>query len=344
MDYQVQVAHRVEEIGQSAWDQLSDDRPFTSYRWYRYGETILPDLPPTYLIVSSHDQPLARATFWLTRQEFLPIPSRPIRSMIAALLRRWPLFICRVPLTSSSGLIVPADLPGRDSILTAIARTARELMRPYRASFGFFDYLEQHEMDWSGWPETFRTTAFSKPGTRLEITWSDFESYLRQLPKSVQKDYRRHRNRAADLGIVVTYDQAPPPEQAALTLIRSVERQHHSQSNPLNEVLLRTGAMVDSVWLKATIDDRLVGCGMLVGEGKARFLALLGLDYGVEYVYFQLFYSAIRYAIEQGLQILRGGGGAYEIKQRLGFQLESNHYARYTANGRLLDWLARRIG
>jgi hypothetical protein len=37
------------------------------------------------------------------------------------------------------------------------------------------------------------------------------------------------------------------------------------------------------------------------------------------------------------------GCGAYDIKQRLGFVLESNHFARYAVQGRWMHWLARRL-
>ncbi len=50
---------------------------------------------------------------------------------------------------------------------------------------------------------------------------------------------------------------------------------------------------------------------------------LLGLDYGFpkwQYVYYQVIYGLIRTAIEAGCKELYGGGGAYELKRRLGFQ------------------------
>ncbi len=343
MDYQVNIAHHVEELGQSAWDQLSSDRPFASYRWYRFAEMVLTDEVPTYLVVTNHGEPLARATFWLTRQEPLPISSPVMRALVQAVLRRWPLLVCRAPLSSASGLIVADDPSVRDSIVTTIVRTAQDLVRQNHAAIGLFDYLEQHEASWAGWSPDFVAAAMPSLGTRLEITWPDFDSYMQQLPKSVQKDYRRHRNRAADLGIVVTTDDTPPPIGEALQLIHNVERHHHSAPNPWTEQILRHANLIDGSWLKATIGDRLVGCGSVMGDGRTRFLGLLGLDYEVQYVYFQLLYSAIQCAIETGTRGLRGGTSVYDIKQRLGFQLESNNHVRYSTNNRLIGWLARRF-
>ena len=343
MDYQIQVARRVEDIGQPAWDYLSHEQPFTSYQWYRFAEHSLANETSQYLIISRDHEPLARATFWVVSRDFLPVSSPILRTLIAATLRRWPLLVCRAPLTSRSGLVMPANADLHDSILGAVTRGAQELMRTWHASAGLFDYLDQAEMDWPGWPGAWRTTSFSRPGTCLNIAWTSFEAYLHHLSKSMQKDYRRHRNRAADLGISVAVDQSPPPAADALRLIRNVERHHGSSANPLTNTLLHTPEMNGSWWLKATIGDRLVGCGLLLGEKDARFLALLGLDYEVQYVYFQLFYAAIRQAIDAGLHTLHGGGGAYDIKQRLGFVLESNHFARYAVRGRWMNWLARQL-
>ena len=103
--------------------------------------------------------------------------------------------------------------------------------------------------------------------------------------------------------------------------------------------------MVDAVWLKAELGERLVGCGLLLGDGGHWMMTLLGLDYAVRYAYFQLVYTAIRCAIERGARVLWGGTGAYELKGRLGFEVRPEHYAVFAASGRGLQvlgrWLAR---
>lgn len=340
MAFDLQVAHSVEEIGQQAWDRLGGDQPFVSYRWYRFGETVLAYETPIYILLSQGGEPVARGTFWLTSQEPLPIPSRAARRLVEVILRRWPLLICRTPLANTSGLILP-DPPLRDAALEAIARAALDQMHLYRASFLLFDYLQCQETQWKGWPGAIIPTLVSDPGTRLVIHWPDFESYLKHLSQSVRKDYRRHRNRAADLGVVVTPHQGVTASDEGLALIRNVERHHNSTPNPWAQAMLDNSGMVDSTWLTAEVAGRLVGCGLLLGEGNTRFLALLGLEYGVRYAYFQLVYAAIRCAIEQGVEVLKGGSGAYEMKQRLGFQLEKDNHVAFVGRGAMLERLGR---
>jgi predicted N-acyltransferase len=344
MNFDVQIVHSVKEIGQETWDRLGKGQPFTSYRWYRFGETVLVDDTPVYVILSQGGETVARGTFLLKRQESLPISSEIVRRLISMMLRRWPTLVCRSPLTSTSGLILP-EPPLRDAALETIARAAQEEARRHRSSFVLFDYLKRCQTEWAGWPHIFAPLTLPDPGTRLIIDWSDFEGYLRHLRKSVRKDYRRHRNRAGELGIVVKSHTTVTNLDEAMLLIRSVERHHHSAPNPRARMMLENVNMVNGAWLTAEIADRLVGCGLLLGERSTWFLALLGLDYGVKYAYFQLVYAAIRCAIEDGVQVLRGGGGAYEMKQRLGFQLESNNHVVFAGGGpflqRLGQWVAK---
>ena len=339
--FDVKILSSVEATGQQAWDNLAKSRAFASYRWYRFGETVLADDTPIYILLSRHGETVARATLWLTRQEPLPIPSKISRYFLETLLRRWPLLLCRTPWWSGvSGLILP-DPPLRYAALRTITQVAWDQAQHHQASFLVFDNLERDQMDWSGWPADFVPTTISNQGTRLVITWADFESYLRHLSRSMRKDYRRHRNRASDLGIRVGHHSKVTRLDEALKLIQNVERRHRSSPNPWARRVLQNADMVDFTWLTAEIDGRLVGCGLLLGDEKTRFLTLLGLDYDVRYVYFQLIYEAIRCAIGEGVRVLRGGSGAYRVKARLGFDLEHNNYVAFTANNRVLRWVGQ---
>jgi predicted N-acyltransferase len=346
MDWDVQIVHSVEEIGQEAWDRLGKERPFASYRWYRFGEASLSDDKPIYAILSRRGEMVARSTFWLTRREPLPTSSRVVRCAGQVLMRRRPLLICRSPLSSVSGLILP-EPPLRDAAIQIIAQAAQEQGRQHSASFVIFDYLSEQETQWPGWPNTFAATTVPDPGTYLTTAWPDFESYLGQLSKSARKDYRRHRNRAADLHVetrcqpLVTALDATTLDQA-MVLIRNVENHHDSPHNPWARSMLEHACMVDTFWLTAKVQDRLVGCGLLLRDGNTQEMRLLGLDYEVQYIYFQLVYAAIRHAIEEQVQVLQGGSGSYDMKHRLGFQLENNNHVVFVGRGGLLGKLGRR--
>jgi predicted N-acyltransferase len=347
MNFELQIAHSVQEIGQEAWDRLAGGRPFASYRWYRFGETVLTDNTPIYVVLSRRGEPVARGTFWLRSREQLPVSSPIARHLIEALLRRWPLLICRAPLVESPGLILP-DPPLRDAALKTIAQVALEQAEGHRASFLGYIYLKPQETAYPGWPDTLATVKMPEPRTHLAITAPDFKSYLGGLSRSTRKDYRRHRKRAAARDIEVSEHPLTAPLNGtlldqAVTLIENVERRHGSSHHPWAREMLKHAHMVDAIWLTAEIGERLVGCDLLFGDRDTWVMTLLGLDYEVEYVYFQLMYAPIRCAIEKGAQTLWGGSGAYEMKQRLGFQVESQHHVLFAGRGPWFHRLGRRV-
>jgi predicted N-acyltransferase len=339
MELDVQIVHRTDEIGEAGWNRLADGRAFASYTWYRFAEQVLIHDLPVYIIVSSKGNPIARGTFWLCWQEPLPVDAQPLRTTMQRAFQRWPLLICRAPIANTSGLILPEEPRLQVLALEAIASAAHEFARKHHASFIFFDYMEEASLI----PAGFADVELPNPGTQLSIQWSCFDEYVQQLGKSARKDYNRHMNRARDMGIRVQVAPQPTRLEEATALMRSVEAHHQVQPNPYLSLMLSNVSLVQSHWLSAELDNQLVGCGLLLRDGDTCSLAALGLNYDVKYVYFQLVYAAIRTAIETGAKAVRGGTNAYEIKQRLGFQIETNNHVVFSAINPLLRYATRQL-
>jgi predicted N-acyltransferase len=343
MSFDVQIAHSVEEVGQETWDRLSGDRPFASYRWYRFGERAMAYAQPIYVLLFGGNEPVARATFWLTPRELIPMQPRVVRHLLESMLRRWPLLICQSPLTSAascSGLILP-EPPLRDEALRVIARVARDLGSRHRISFAIFGYLEEHEARGWDWPEDWAPTVMWGSGTRMEVTWPDFESYLADLGKKRRYNIRRNLRLGAEVGIEIAYHPDVEDIEKAMALHSNVNRRHRAPTEPWMRGAMEHAHMVDSAWLTASVDGRLVGCELMLGDRGVWLVTGLGLDYSVDYAYFMLGYADIQCAIERGAKMLRWGSLAYEVKRRLGFELESNDWVVFSARGGLLQGLGR---
>jgi hypothetical protein len=89
--------------------------------------------------------------------------------------------------------------------------------------------------------------------------------------------------------------------------------------------------MVNSCYLTATIDEELVGCGLIFEDNETQMTSVLGLARDVPYAYFMLVYESLKLAFEHKVRVLRWGSGAYDVKQRLGFSLEDNGSLVFTA-------------
>lgn len=343
LSLEVQLAHSVEEVGQQAWDHLARGRPFTSYRWYRFGERAMAYAKPLYVVLSRHGEPVARATFWVTPREAIPIQYKWIRFALEAMLRRWPLLICQAPLTSAAsttGLILP-DPPLRDEALRTIAVVADELSRQHGASFCVFGYLEQDEARRMAWPDTFSSTVMWGSGTRMAISWGTFQEYLAHLNKKRRYNVRRNKRLAADLGLEVARYPTVADVDQAMALHENVNRRHKGCTEPWMRGAMENAGMVDSVWLAVEQDGRLVGSELMLGDQAAWLVTGLGLDYSVQYAYFLLGYADIECAIDYRAKVLRWGSLAYEVKERLGFELESNDWVVFAGRGAMLQKVGR---
>lgn len=339
----VQVVHGVAEIGQEAWDRMASDRPFSSYRWYCFGEKVISYAQPIYAILGWRGEPVARATFWLTGDELLPVEPAIVRRGLQAVLKHWPLLMCQAPLSSaaSSGLILPEG-PLRDVALATIVEVAEQLVHEHRASFFMFPYLTAAARQ-EGWPTRCLWTNMAEPGTRLAITWADLTGYLHHLSKKRRYNLRRMCRLADELGVEVKrYSQVMDVDEA-LRLHDSVNRRHGSATEPWMRAAFENAGMVDTVWLAAEVDGRLVGCELMLGDRGTWFVTGLGLDYSVPYVYYMLSYADIQYAIESGAHTLRWGSGAYDVKRRLGFEVEQTSWVAFGARARWLQRLGTRL-
>lgn len=342
-DFEVQIAHSVAEVDREVWDRLAGDSPFAGYRWYRYGEKVLADDQPIYITLFRQGKAIARATFWVTKYEMLEVEPKFVHSALRTFLRHRPLMMCRSPLSSLSGLILP-DSPLRQAALETIVAVAREQARHYKASFLAFDFLAPEAVAAPGWPAGFAAFNFSEPGTRLVIEWPNFESYLRQhLTRSARKSYRKNSKRAAASGSVVKIHETVTDIDRAMALIQNVYDRYNTEPEPWMRRMLAYAHMVDATWVTAEIDGRIVGCELMLGDKDISFLTALGLDYSVRYIYFQLFYEDIAHAIHSGMRELRAGSTAYEVKQRMGFELVHNTHIIFAATNPVLHHLFRRF-
>ena len=342
MSFDIQVVHSVSEIDPASWNRLSAGRPFQSHRWYEFGERVMADCLPVYIILSQNGQAVTRGTFWLVRNEPLPVPVW-LGRLISPVFRRWPLLICRSPISNSSGLILP-DPPLRDDALEAISVAALDEAFRLRASIVVFDYLNQEAFEAAKWPAEYVKQVVGDPGSMLEIVWLDFESYLSSLSPKTRKNYRRYFREAGRRDIKIVHHSSTAHLEEARTLIQNVERRYGNLFNPWFVEMVKYFSMVGGVMLTVETEGKVVGCELILGDGDEQLVTALGLDYAEPDIYFLLNFADIRYAIESGTRLLHWGSGAFDVKRRLGFQIERNDYVVFSGVGAVTKLISRLAG
>src|SRR5687768_15956582 len=226
--FDVRTFYSISDVDALAWDQLSGQSPFQSYRWFMFGERVMADCPPVYLLIYENESLVARASFWLVRNEPLPKMPAPVRSLVGALLRHWPLLICRSPMANTSGLIMKNGLQN-ETLLDTISTTAISEAGKINASIVLFDFL--HESNTQGWPSNFVTLKMPSPGTILKNRWQSLEDFLADGNKKDRQHYKRSLREAEKLGIRLTQHKSISDIDGALVLIRKVEHRYSSSPN-----------------------------------------------------------------------------------------------------------------
>lgn len=337
----LKVFSSIEDIESRVWDELGAGQAFQSYRWYAYAERVLAkNSRPFYTLVFENRILVGRAAFYLSPSEALPIQSSFLRGFAGVVFRRWPLFICRSPFSGLSGLVL-SDTANPDLLLAEICAACLKQARSWKASFAFYDFVEQAHI--GQWPPSFRPLMLNDPGMLLQISWPDFESYLASLGKDERYHYRRAQRKAQEAGIVVERHERVMDADEALALIRNMLRKFASTPAPWTRAMLENLALVDATWLTASLGGRLVGCGLTLRDRDAQLHTALGLRDGTPYVYFSLLYESLKIAFERGARQVRLGSGAYDVKRRLGAQVEKNNNVLATSPYSVLQKILTRI-
>jgi predicted N-acyltransferase len=244
------------------------------------------------------------------------------------MLHTWPLLICRSPLSYTSGVVLPQDSAVRKDVIALLLETALEQGHQKKCSFLLFDYLSKEEK--ADWSADLWIMEMPGPGTVLRNMWQDFDDYLAHGNKKDRQHYKRTAREAEKLKIKIKRSSRVEVKDEILTLIRNVESKHGAPYNPWTVSMLQNMDMVQGTFLTATIDEKVVGCGLLIEDNGAQLASALGLSGDIPYVYLLLVYEGIKVALEHKLNLLRWGSGAYDVKQRLGFIHEDNSLSAFT--------------
>ena len=321
----VKVYKSIKEINPEVWDKVASTRGFQSHRWYTFGEQVMADCPPTYLIAWDDEDPIAGAALFKIKNEPLPLP-KIARQFMSSILERRPLLVCRSPLADTSALLLPGE-PLRDNVLPVLAGAAQEEFQKQRCSFLVFDFLLTEQLNYNSWPAGYERITVSEPGTYMPIIWEGFEEYLEEGKKEDHQHYKQIIKQAGENGLVLSKHKTVSDVDTAMKMINDVSVWHGSAPNPWTRNMLENFSMVDGTWLEIHKDQKLVGCGAVLRDNKFQIATALGLEDDVPGGYSLLLYSALQEAFEHKVRLVRFGTGSYDVKRRMGFHLEDTNHA-----------------
>src|SRR5436190_24023645 len=99
----IKTTFSIHEIDAELWNQPSGDIPFQSHQWYAFGEQVMSDCRPVYLLAYMDGTIIGRASLWLVRNEPVPKMLGLLRGPAMRIIQHRPLLICRSPLAYTDG-------------------------------------------------------------------------------------------------------------------------------------------------------------------------------------------------------------------------------------------------
>jgi len=301
------IMNSAKEIGEAAWNALSAGRPFQSYQWYRFGETVMANAKPTHVLLAERGQPIARASFWRIGDE----PLAP--GWMATVLKHWPLLICRSPLSSTAGLILPHPC---GSILEEFSKIGRRLRHQERCCLLIFDSLD------AATAHALPRTAyyhFGNQGTILHVHGNSFDEYVASLPRKKQRDIRHNLRKIEERGFVITRHQTVDDLDEAESLYRALESRKGTVRNHWVRAMWTHIGMVHGTWVAVRDSTgQLLASGTAYEDNGAQLELNMGHD-TTPYAYLAVLYESIRLGLEHGMHSFYWGTSTYELKRRMGF-------------------------
>lgn len=191
------------------------------------------------------------------------------------------------------------------------------------------------------------------PNTLLSLPFQNFEEHLNSRKKKKRWDIKKKKQIFSDkkcLIEIIPNSQILNTEYEKLfNLYQNTEKNNpdtvnylHYSSNDKFRSLKSLGD--DYKWIIVKQFDNIIAFALLVADGNVLNFKHVGLDYSVNrdtYSYFNLFYSAIKFAIENGFDFMQCGSTTYEVKLSLGCQVidrEATIIFNHKTNEKLMEF------
>ncbi|MEO6907317.1 MAG: GNAT family N-acetyltransferase [Abditibacteriaceae bacterium] len=163
----------------------------------------------------------------------------------------------------------------------------------------------------------------SLPGTRLDIKWPDFDSYLAAMRKVYRRAVRDDFEAAQDLEIQIETNFSHLANEACTLYQNTLERASVVMERLTPEFFQELATLEQSrlVTLREKSSGKLVGIEVLLLTPDGVQDLYTGVDYTLNKrynLYFNLVYPAIALACENGWAAISMGQTSYAFKSRLG--------------------------
>ncbi|HEY2417792.1 MAG TPA: GNAT family N-acetyltransferase [Steroidobacteraceae bacterium] len=356
---QVRIVQDLRQLPEAEWESLVRGRPAWRLEVLRaIVANATEPLPLTIFLLEDHSGLAAAAVCVPVALDSTYDPlDRLLLGRAAGVLRKLgvstrPVLVFQIPLSRQAALLLrPADavLQQRrlDQLLDRIESYAAEL----KSGIAFVGVTPEDAVLWTTLRRRRYPGAAFQSTARLEIQWSDFESYvgyLRQRSKSAAQNARTERTRNRKAAVDIRQVACTDVVAEALYVIARDHHRHRNGRDPMygpQFLPQLSRALGDDLLLfEAVRNGERVAMLAVVRSGTVGWVAMVGIeqrDRPNDFTYANImFYYPADWAPPLGLATLLYGTAAQEAKVRRGCRL-LDCYIFYRPRQRLIRLLTR---
>ncbi|MBE1555100.1 peptidogalycan biosysnthesis protein [Sporosarcina limicola] len=312
-----------------------------SKEWFLFLEKSLPEYEPLYIIGLMNNNIVNFCTGYNIKKLDMRLYLSGISKTIVNFLERIHLNLFKfnvVFLTNPLSNYCGIKSENYSSFNEFMEKSKRKIYRELKSASIFANNIYDEELS-----ENLSESGFIKipfyPNTVLNTAYETFDSYLASLNKKKRWDVRNKikifNNYGAEIHMMDNKDIGDFDD--IYMLYKNTSQKNDDFPNLINyskETFCNWKDMSNAYkWIIIKVKERVIGFALLVKEENFLLFKHVGLDYKDSkecYAYFNLYYAAIKYAIEGNYQFMYCGTTTYDTKKSLGCELvETSSYISF---------------
>lgn len=325
------VVRKISELSSDHWDKVFPN-VLESYNFFKtLDESSLEQFSFYYIMVYDHKMPVGAAACFLMNYSLDTSISGPCKRVTNAMKRLMPkifslkALICGTPLGPGRMGIVGDPVTIVHAILSCMEQIAK---KNSACVLAFKDFDETYAQALDPLQKDGFSRLDSLPWTEIDVSFEDFESYLKTLSSATRYDLRR-KFKKVDGRVPIDVEIADSLKEDVLQdvyrLYLDIVKKHDMEFEVLSIDFFRNisknmpGQAKFFLW---RIEGRLVAFLFCLVSKDLLVDYYVGFDYRVahtHHLYFIKFRDTINWCIKNGIKKYEMGTTGYEPKKRLGF-------------------------
>jgi predicted N-acyltransferase len=314
----VKVFNRVDDVRESI-DQISDDSFFT-YEWFKTLESFGMLPKPFYMTITNEGEILGIAPCFIDEindffnwgPNILPFLHRTLNVSERLGLARRNLLLCYSPACCRSKILFASKYSHKE-ILSLFSKKIDEICEKQKILFSSFLFVSEFDELLMKNLESLNYTKFPNVVTfYLDVSWSNFEDYLKSLKHRMRLNIRREIKKLSDNG--VTIEEEPLSENIAgklsdlqANLSTKYDPARRNRLDPSFFMLLHKFAGAKLRLFVARKNEEIIGFSLSLQHKQVLDVYMCGFDYAAQtktsFIYFNLcYYKPIQLAIDEKIK------------------------------------------